>query len=462
MQQGTPQRHAEDLMRIQILQIAAQTRQRPLPRFDPQLGTLITLLRQRGHELALVGVARFHEPSIKAALARDLPHLIYADVAPVCVDVARRTLEFISAREFLPVVAGGGYPTVDPPASLSLPGVHAVAIGEPDASLVTYLERLKDPAGAQAVRGVWLRDEAGLTRPEMPALVEDLDSLPFAERDLFGYAEHVQRGGDLEIAAGRGCPQQCGYCLNDWVEALYEDRGTWVRRRSPRSILDEITLLRERYPGAKRVRILDHAFVLDTRWLESFAAAYAAGCELPLRCHVRANAMNEQVVGALATARCTWADVEVISGSDFIRNEMFDMELSNEQIRAAFAALRSVGIRIRATLYLGAPYESEASLMDTRQLLHDLRPDVVDARPYYPFPGTRSVEVCRNNGWLHPRGEEQYHHDHCGISMPACRPEVVEAFLRRLRGEFATETGDPWWRRWSRPAALVQLMRRGR
>ena len=36
----------------------------------------------------------------------------------------------------------------------------AVAIGEPDASLVTYPERMKDPATNRGV-GVWLRDERG-------------------------------------------------------------------------------------------------------------------------------------------------------------------------------------------------------------------------------------------------------------------------------------------------------------
>lgn len=449
-------------MRILILQFAPETRGRPLPRFDPQLGTLLTLLKQREHELSLLGLSRFSQGAIKNALARSLPQLIYADISSVCVDAARRSLQYISEHEFLPVVAGGAYPTVAPPASLSLPGVHAVAIGEPDASLVTYLERLKDPATAQAVRGVWLRDEAGLTRPDMPALVEELDSLPFPERDLFGYADVVQRTGELEIAVGRGCPQQCAYCINDWMEELYEGGGAWVRRRSPRNIVEEIAQLRERYPAAKRVRFLDHAFALDARWLDAFVEHYPANCALPFRCHVRANALTEDITRKLASAGCKSADIEIISGSDFIRNEIFDMELSNEQIRSTFSLLRAAGISARAVVYLGAPYESEASLDDTRRLLGELRPDFVNARPYYPFPGTRAaVETCQDNGWLHARGEEQYHNDHCGIEMPACRPHIVDAQLRKLRADFGAQLGEPWWRSWnSARSAFVQLIQR--
>ncbi|MCA9242970.1 MAG: hypothetical protein KDA32_03370, partial [Phycisphaerales bacterium] len=170
-------------MRILILQFRPAVRGLVVPRFDPSLGVLISLLRERGHELSILGVSRFQQERVKSALAAGLPQLIYADIAAVCSDIAQRTLRYVQDHEFLPVVVGGQYATVEPAASLSLPGVQAVALGEPDASLITYFERMKDPAIGQVVRGVWLRDESGLARPQMPALVEDLDSLPFAERD---------------------------------------------------------------------------------------------------------------------------------------------------------------------------------------------------------------------------------------------------------------------------------------
>ena len=124
-------------MRILILQFVPDRQRRPVPRFDPHLGTLITLLLQRDHEIALCGIDRFDKNKIKSELARTLPQLIYADVSSVCVDIATRTLQHIQEHEFLPVVAGGSYSAVDPKGCLSLPAVCAAAIGEPDASLVT-------------------------------------------------------------------------------------------------------------------------------------------------------------------------------------------------------------------------------------------------------------------------------------------------------------------------------------
>jgi radical SAM superfamily enzyme YgiQ (UPF0313 family) len=451
-------------MRILVIQFAPDTRGRPVPRFEPQLGTLLALLRKRGHHLDLLGLARFDLEATKSALARALPQLIYADIAAVCVGAARRTFEYIQQHEFLPIVAGGAYPTVQPADSLSLPGVQAAALGEPDASLVTYLERIKDPTVGQVVSGVWARDERGLARPDLPPLVEDLGSLPFPERDLFDCARHVQQTGEIAIAVGRGCPQQCAYCINDWLETIYAERGIWVRRRTPEHVIAELHWLRERYTGVRRVRFLDHAFALDGAWLARFLPLYRERVGLPFRCHLRLNTADPGLAGALAAAGAAQADVELISASNFIRNEIFDMNLGGSQIEAAFAALRAAGLRVRATVYLGAPYESEASLAETRELLLRLRPELPDIRLYYPWPGTRALEICHDNGWLHVRGEEQYHQDRCGIDMPACRPELVEAFARRLRSELAAAAVQPRWRRWSAAArrAWGQLVPRRR
>jgi anaerobic magnesium-protoporphyrin IX monomethyl ester cyclase len=452
-------------MRILVLQFVPDTRGRPVPRFQPQLGTLLALLEARGHTLDLAGFARFDLARIKAAVTRALPQLVYADISAVCVDAARRTLEHIDRHEFVPIVAGGEYPSVDPDGCLSLPGVHAAVLGEPDASLVTYFERIKDPAVGQLVSGVWLRDERGTARPEMPWLVEDLDSLPWPSRDPFNCATHVRTTGQIELATGRGNPEPCTYWNTDRVAALYEGRGSWVRRRSAQNVLDEIERLRSQHSGVQRIRFLDVGFAADAEWLSDFLPRYRDAVTLPFRCHLRANSVYHDLPRAIADAGGAVVDVDVISGSDFLRNEIFEMQLGEPQIRDTFAGLRDAGLRTRAVVFAGAPYESEASLEETRGLLQRIRPDIVDVRPYYPWPGSRARDLCVEQGWLHSRGEEQYHRDRCGIDMPACRPDIVDRFVRRLRAEMPGEPDQPWWRRWSlasRSALEAMFTRRPR
>lgn len=433
-------------MRILALQFLSAVGGRPAPRFEPQLASLLALLRERGHEIDLIGMPSFDLPRVKQALAKGLPQLIYADISAVCSDVARRTLQHLDQREFLPVVVGGEHASIDPESAVSLPGVTAVALGEPDAPLVTYLERIRDPSVAHVVRGVWVRDERGLERPAMPDMVEDLDSLPFAERRLFGYDAHVARGGPLEIAIGRGCEESWGYSLNERLARLYAGRGTWARRRSAEQVMQEIDALARAYAGAQRVRFLDDSFALSRPWLEELLDAYAAACPLPFECRLRANRVAGLPLERLARAGCRQVEVDVISASALIRNDIFQMDLSVEQIVETFARLREAGLRRRARVLVGAPYESEASLDAAVRLLERIEPNAIDARPYYPWPGTRGAEVCRENGWLHSRGEEQLHRDEPGIDMPACRPPIVMSYLRRMRK--MAPSAPAWWRRW--------------
>ena len=95
------------------------------------------------------------------------------------------------------------------------------------------------------------------------------------------------------------------------------------------------------------MRFLDHTFALDGEWLESFLATYGRQCDLPFRCHLRANAADDDTVRRLAEAGCQLVDVEVASSSNLIRNEIFDMDLSGQQIRDAFTRLKAAGIRTR-------------------------------------------------------------------------------------------------------------------
>ncbi len=435
-------------MRILIIQFARDKRKQPLPRFEPDLAVLLAVLKDRGHELSIVGQSHHHPEGVKKALASALPQLIYADISAVCLDVARRSLQFIQEHEFLPVIAGGEFASIDPSTSLSLPGVIAAVVGEPEASLVAYLQRQQDPAFRQVVQGIWTRDETGLARPSLPELIEDLDSLPAAEREMFDYRTQVQSSGEIEIAIGRGCSQSCAYCRNP-VEARVQEAGERAtRRRSPENILAELESLRRAYGPAARVRFLDHSFALDRDWLASFLRAYGRGSYGAFRCHLRANAVDAELVASLQHAGCAQADVDVISASDFIRNDVFQMELSNDQIEQTFSLLHKARIATRATVYLGAPYESEASLAHTAELLRVLRPSIAEIRPYFPWPGTAPAELARENGWLHPRGPEQLHADAPGLLMPACRPEVIQRFVRELRNEFRDRSNDPWWRRW--------------
>ena len=82
--------------------------------------------------------------------------------------------------------------------------------------------------------------------------------------------------------------------------------------------------------------------------------------------------------------------------------------MTRQQIVHGVAALKAEGLRVEGSVFIGAPYESEVSIDDTIDLLAKLDLDSLRARVYYPVPGTRSAEICAENGWISGRGEENF------------------------------------------------------
>jgi len=413
------------------------------PRFDQQIGVLSSTLRGAGHQTFLIPITQFRAQALPAEVSRKGPDFIYAVIDGTAVDLARLTLSMLKEKHPLPVIAGGQYPTVMPSTALSMPGVVGVVVGEPERSFPAFLETFYDDQGGVPVPGVCMREHGRTTRAVPAPLVEDLDTLPFADRELFGVTETDEL---FEIVTSRGCPMRCAYCVNDAVRELYNDSPPYVRRRSPDNICDEIDAICMAHPDATRLHFSDHAFVMDYAWLRDFLDVYEDRCGLPFSCHVRANSLDEGKADLLQRAGCDFADVDVISGSNFIRNEILQMDTTRGQIERSFALLHNRDIRTRALNYAGVPYSSEITESDTVRLNRHLRPDVADVRVYYPFHGTKSAIIAREMGWLSNRGEENFTAGKSVLDMPTMPAKTIQKLARRMPGEINGLGSSGIWR----------------
>ena len=402
------------------------------PRFDQQLGVLSSVLRAEGHQTSLIPINHFDAKYVSAQVSRLRPDVAYFVIDGTAIDLARRTLGLLKDQHPLPVVAGGQYATLMPSTALSMPGVIAVVVGEAERSFPPYLRSLTSRDSAAPTPGVCTRVNGHTTRPTPAPLTEALDALPFADRTLFGA---TQADTVFEIVSGRGCPMRCAYCVNDSVHELYDGAPAYVRRRSANNICDEIDAICMTYPQTTRLRFSDHAFAMDYAWLKEFALVYEDRCGLPFSCHVRANSLDEVKADLLKHAGCDWAEVEVISGSNFIRNEILEMDTLPGHIERCFTLLRNRDIRTRVISYAGVPYSSEITEMDTVKLIRHLKPDVVDVRVYYPYVGTRAANVAQEMGWLSNRSEENFATARSVLDMPALPAKTIARLAKRVPAE---------------------------
>jgi anaerobic magnesium-protoporphyrin IX monomethyl ester cyclase len=417
-------------MRILLVQMQATSKARPRPRFDPWLAVLASVLRQDGHELSLLSFSRYQSPELHDAICRFRPNGIYVSADRFAADIARHAVQFIGRHHVLPVIIGGMYATAQPDAALSIPGVLAVAVGEPEVSVRRFLWAMEHGEDYEQTPGMWINPAGGSPVKNEPApLTTDLDLLPLADRDLFDYQPFVNRTHAVELSVGRGCPNRCAHCLNDWLADLYVGRGAWVRRRSPDNICDELDRLCERFPQVERVRFIDHHLAADPEWLERFAEIYADRCGLPFSCHLRIASADSHIVRLLHDAGCEHAFCELVSGSDFIRNEIYQLGSSDRQIERTFRLLKAASVRATAVVMLGSPYETPITVDETLELLDRVQPDLVLTRLFVPSPGTRVEELCRDCGWLSGLGERAFRENVPMLRMPGMPAEkIVRAF----------------------------------
>jgi radical SAM superfamily enzyme YgiQ (UPF0313 family) len=140
----------------------------------------------------------------------------------------------------------------------------------------------------------------------------------------------------------------------------------------------------------------------------------------------------------------------VVSGSDFIRNDIFDMATTDRQIERAFRLLRSGNIRTTVTHLVGSPYETPVTVDHTLELLERIRPDQVLTRLFVPLPGTRAEELCRDCGWLSGLGERAFRENSPMLRMPSMPPETITRLFDQLN----------WQARHPRSAWLMRLLAR--
>jgi len=298
-------------------------------------------------------------------------------------------------------VFGGPHPTFFPELA-NEEGVDGICRGEGEEALVELVDTLAG-GGPDAVLGLrnwsFRRDGRLITNPVRP-YVEDLDGLPFPDRDLVYGRDPLAANSKIKhFLTGRGCPYNCTYCFNHALSEIYRGQGRRFRQRSVDNVLEEVRWVREHYP-LEFVVFVDDTFVLSMDWLAEFAEKYPRRVGLPFFCNTRANLVTAEQVRLLKEAGAHSVSMGVEAGSDRIRNELLKRRMSREQILGAARLIREGGLRLTTTSMIGLPTSTLADDYETLQLNVEARPAYAHVFIFQPYPRTELGEFTREHGWM--------------------------------------------------------------
>ena len=270
------------------------------------------------------------------------------------------------------LIAGGHGATMLPKALIEK-GADAVVYGEGEQ---TFRELLFSGL-SENVRGLFLLRNGSLLRTSPRPLIP-LDSLPEPARDL----ADLPKDGIAMLETSRGCPHSCAFC-----ETTRFHGGVW-RARSPENVAKDVCHLVNRH-GTIVIHIVDDNFVASPERVLRICECLSGG-PLPLFFLFLARSddllWSPDLIPSLAKANFLHATIGVETVDPELAQSIWK-EITFEQHKQAFAAMRDAGIYTVASFIVGLPGETE----EMRCSYVDGAVELADAAhflPFQPLPGT--------------------------------------------------------------------------
>ena len=334
----------------------------------------------------------------------------------------------------------GGPHTTFFPETIEEEGVDGICIGEGEGAIVDLANRMEKKEGISSIENLWIKQDGEIFRNPVRRLVEDLDSIPFPDRELIYDRFKDSRDSKIKFfISNRGCPFKCTYCFNHYLHGIYRGKGKIVRIRSVDNLIKEIAQIKQKY-ALGFLKFVNDIFFFHDEWIREFAEKYPKEIGLPFYAIVRANMITPERVRYLKKAGCHSVAMGVESGNEEIRKELLKRKMSSEQIIEACKMIRSGGIRIFTQNMIGLPTESLENAFETLELNKKCKPDYAWVSLYSPYPNTILGEKAKDMGLFDGDVDSFSFTYHLGSPMNI--PDKKE--IENLQKLFALAVEFPW------------------
>lgn len=227
---------------------------------------------------------------------------------------------------------------------------------------------------------------------QIEPLVENLDTLPFPDRELiYKYPENYDNP-IKNVFTSRGCPFNCSYCYLSAFRELYKDQPV-LRHRSVDNIIAECIELREKY-YAKFIFFADDEFAINNERLQEFSDKYRK-VGLPFHCQLRIDCLTEEKVRTLKEAGCYSVTFAIESGNQVTRWVVLNKKITDRQVIKGVELLKKYNLRFRIENIIGLPGELIENALATFKMNTRCGGTYNWVSLYQPYPRTKLGELCK-------------------------------------------------------------------
>ena len=410
--------------------------------FHVGIASLIAYLKRGGHECQffhLMGdVAEeeyidFLEKNRPDVVAFSVMTNAFPHVAPLAL-LTKRHSDALT-------ICGGVHATLSPEEVIAVEGIDVVCRGEGEEPLFDLCQGLEEGKDFSNIPNLWVKRGAGggesekgeeIHKNPLRPLIADLDALPFLDREVFPYKDSfdlqfMKRGAFM---ASRGCPYNCAYCCSPAIKQLYGG-DMYIRFRSVASIVEEVEMVVRNFSQVEYNVFHDDLLPMKKEWFADFTGEYRRRIKLPFEMNCHPNLMDREIAQMAKSAGCSLMRFGLESGNDHIRRKVLDRQVSTERIINAFACCDEAGIQTLSYDMIGLPFETRTQILDTIKLNGRVRPKVMHVSIFYPYPGTKSYEICKREGFVTDKHIDTYYEDSV-LQQKCVSAEQVRALRKRF------------------------------
>ncbi len=407
-------------------------------------GVAVSVVDAYGEDLGM-------DKAVERVLAQS-PDVLGLSTTNVCFRDGLKLLKKVKqAKPDVVTVMGGYHPTAQDHLLLrEVPELDLVVRGEGDESFRELCSRLLRAEPIDGAAGVSYRVNGDIVRGT-PCQVEDLDALPFPDRDSMDNNSYYKQFGGVYIpeipptanmVSSRACPHQCSFCSKLMP-------GWKYRMRSAENLFKEILELRGR--GVKWIFFQDENFSHHIPRLEKLCGMildHKLGMRFMFQGTI--HHLPDSVLQLMHRAGFDFLFVGIESGSDATLKR-YKKPANSKHLAAAVRRAKKAHLIVFGFFVHGGPGETNEDFKDTIRFIREVRPHAAAGESLWLHPGSPL--------WNELVGSDAAHN----LETTGPRPiyslpgQTDKETLKRRLKEFRRALAKSWLH-WTRLFEIIDLL----
>lgn len=279
------------------------------------------------------------------------------------------------------IVIGGAHVTALPEQTLNEFEVFDIGIlGEGELTFKRLVEYLTNGMKFDCLDGVAYRSNGTVAYNPKTKWIDNLDAIGFPDWRLF------PRAKEYPANIGRGCPIPCIFCMRA--------SGTQSRFRTAENILEELTILKERYQP-QMIHFFGDDFCADKDLTHTLLDGMIRNkLNLRWRAGMRISNIDMELLKKMKIAGCQHIEIGVESGNQEMLKTI-RKGISLVKVQEVIKMAKKIKLDCWCYFILGHPNETKQTAMDTINFLCKINPTNAAVGIMVPYPGTQVWEMAR-------------------------------------------------------------------